>query len=148
MSDAGSQSDLAKRWNGPNFWSPAMGWRLGIAILVSPRQRENISVWQKDAGGHLLSLLITFENVCINLINVYTLTYPTMRKIFFQSLAPFVFPNSRLVIAGDFNCYDSVLDKMGSAWMDAHFCELKLVNFLRDAWHLKHPRDKQFTWYN
>ena len=148
VSDAGSQSDLAKRWNSPNFWSPAMGWRLGVAILVSPRQRENISVWQKDARGHLLSLLITFENVRINLINIYALTYPTERKIFFQLLGPFVFPNSHLVITSDFNSYDSALDKMGSALIGAHFSELKSVNVLRDAWRLKHPRDTQFTWYN
>ena len=148
VSAAGSQSDLAKRWNGPSFWSPAIGRRGGVAILVSPRQRENISVWQKDAGGRLLSLLISFENVRINLINVYAPTYPTERKIFFQSLGPFVFPNSRLVIAGDFNAYDSALDKMGSASIDSHFSELKSVNFLKDAWRLMHPRDKQFTWYN
>ena len=69
--------------------------------------------------------------------------------MFFQSISPFIFPNFRLVIAGDFNSYDSLLDKMGgSASIDAHFSELKSVNFLRDAWRLKHPREKQFTWFN
>jgi len=32
--------------------------------------------------------------------------------------------------------------------MDAHFSELKSVNFLKDAWRFKHPREKQFTWFN
>ena len=98
----------------------------GVVILGSPRQRDNITLWQKDAGGRLVSLLITFENVPVNLINMYAPTYPTETKIFFQSLAPFVFPNSRLVIAGNFNSYNSVSDKMGgTASIDKKFSELK-----------------------
>ena len=31
--------------------------------------------------------------------------------------------------------------------MDAHLTDLKLVYFLRDAWRLKHPRERQFTWF-
>ena len=38
---------------------------------------------------------------------------PTERGVFFQSLDPYFFPNSRLFLAGDFNCYDGSLDKMG-----------------------------------
>ena len=43
---------------------PVFGLRpmRGVAILVSPRQRGNVSVWQKDAGGRLLRLLTIFEN--------------------------------------------------------------------------------------
>lgn len=149
VSDADTLNAFSKRWNGPCFWSPAFGRRGGVVILGSPRQRDNVTLWQKDAGGRLVSLLITFDNVRVNLINVYAPTYPTERKIFFQSLAPFVFPNSRLVIAGDFNSYDSASDKMGgTASIDANFSELKSVNALKDAWRLKHPREKLFTWYN
>jgi len=149
ISDAGCQGALAREWNGPSYWSPAIGQRGGVAILCSPDQRDNISVWQKDSGGRLLSILVSFQNLRVNLVNVYAPTYPTERKMFFQSLRPFIFPNSRLVIAGDFNSYDILLDKMGgSASIDAHFSELKSVNFLRDAWRLKHPREKQFTWFN
>lgn len=71
------------------------------------------------------------------------------RKIFFQSLALFFFPNSHLVIAGDFNSYDSALDNMGgSVSIDPNFSELKSVNALKDAWRLKHRKEKLFTWYN
>ena len=98
--------------------------------------------------GRLLSLLISLNNIRINLLNIYAPTNPAERKIFFQSLRPFLFPHSRLVIAGDINCYDSILDKMGSPSIDSHFSEFKSFNFLRDAWRLKHPREKQFTWFN
>lgn len=148
ISDEISQSALAREWNGPSYWSPAIGRRGGVAILCSPHQRDNISVWQKDAGGRLISLLITINGIRINLVNVYTPTYPTERKTFFQSLDPFLFPNSRLILAGDLNCYDSAMDKMGGpAAIDSRLSELKSVHALRDAWRLKHPRDRQFTWF-
>ena len=68
---------------------------------------------------------------------------------FFQSLDPYFFPNSRLLLAGDLNCYDGSLDKMGgSTSIDARLSDFKSVHFLRDAWRLKHPRDRQFTWFN
>jgi len=71
------------------------------------------------------------------------------RGIFFQSLAPYFFPNLPLILAGDFNCYHGSLDKMGgSVSIDARLTDLKSTNFLWDAWRLKHPRDHQFTWFN
>ena len=36
----------------------------------------------------------------------------------------------------------------GSISIDARLTDLKSTNFLRDAWRLKHPRDRQFTWFN
>ena len=51
ISDDDSLKTLSKKWKGPSYWSPALGRRGGVAILCSPRQREHISVWQKDAGG-------------------------------------------------------------------------------------------------
>ena len=36
----------------------------------------------------------------------------------------------------------------GHASIDARLTDLKSINFLRDAWRLKHPRDRQFTWFN
>lgn len=144
VSDPGSQEALAKRWNGPSFWAPALGRRGRVAILCSPRQSDNVSVWQKDTRGRLISILISLQNLKINLVNIYAPTNPTERQNFFQSISSFVFLNSRLIIAGDFNSHDSALDKMGgSVSIDAHFSELKSVNSLKDAWRYKHPREKQ-----
>ena len=120
-----------------------------VVILCSPGQRENVSIWQKDPEGHLLSLLIHVNGIKVNLVNVYAPTNLTERAVFFQSLQPYLFPNSHLLLAGHFNCYDGTLDKMGgSVLIDARFCDLKSVHFVRDAWHLKHPKEPQYTWYN
>ena len=67
ISDDDSLKTLSKKWKGPSYWSPALRRRGGVAILCSPRQREHISVWQKDAGGRLVSLLLKFDNCKINL---------------------------------------------------------------------------------
>ena len=85
VSDQGSLDALSKKWNGPSYWSPAIGRRGGVAILCAPRQRDNISVWQKDARGRLVSLLLTYGSTRIKLVNVYAPTYPTERAIFFRS---------------------------------------------------------------
>ena len=149
ISNDHSQNVLAQKWSGPSFWSPAIGRRGGVAILCSPEQRDNVSLWQKDADGRLLSLLISCNDVRVNLVNVYAPTNPTERGVFFQSLDPYFFPNSRLFLAGDFNCYDGSVDKMGgSVSIDARLSDFKSVHFVRDAWRLKHPRERQFTWFN
>ena len=137
---------LAQQWDGPTFWSLAIGRQGGVVILCSPGQRENVSIWQKDPEGRLLSLLISFNDIKVN---VYAPTNPTERGVFLKSLQPYLFPNSHLLLAGDFNCYDGALDKMGgSVSIDARLSDLKSVDFVRDAWRFKHPKERQFTWYN
>ena len=136
---------LAQQWDGATFWSLAIGRQGGVVILCSPGQRENVSIWQKDPEGRLLSLLISFNDIKVN---VYAPTNATERGVFLKSLQPYLFPNSHLLLAGDFNCYDGALDKMGgSVSIDARLSDLKSVDFVRDAWRFKHPKDRQFTWY-
>ena len=149
VSDDYRRETLARQWGGPSFWSLAIGRRGGVVILCSPEQRENVSIWQKDSEGRLLSLLISANGIKVNLVNVYAPTSPTERVVFFQSLQPYLFPNAHLLLAGDFNCYDGTLDKMGgSLSIDARLSDLKSVHFVRDAWRLKHPKERQYTWYN
>jgi len=59
----------------PSFWSLVIGRCGGVAIFCSPRLSDNVSIWQKDPEGHLLSLLISGNGV--NLVNVYA---PIRRK--------------------------------------------------------------------
>ena len=109
----------------------AIGRRGGVVTLCSPGQRENVSTWQKDPEGRLLSLLISANGMKVNLVNMYAPTNPTERGVFLQSLQPYLFPNSHLLLAGDFNCYDGALDKMGGlVSTDARFSDLKLNQFI------------------
>ena len=131
VSDDHRPEALAPQWDGPSFWSLAIGRRGGVVTLCSPGQRENVSTWQKDPEGRLLSLLISANGMKVNLVNMYAPTNPTERGVFLQSLQPYLFPNSHLLLAGDFNCYDGALDKMGGlVSTDARFSDLKLNQFI------------------
>ena len=119
----------------------------GVAILCFDVFR-NVSVWQKDRSGRILSLLVKFDDFNLNLVNLYVPTIPAERKIFFQSVPSFFLPNSRLLNGGDMNCFDSALDKLGrSVSLDSDFSDLKSRCNLRDAWRILHPRDRQYTWF-
>lgn len=87
ISNDQSQKVLAQKWSGPSFCSPAIGQRGGVTILCSPEQRDNVSVRQKDADGRL-SLLVSCNDIRLNLVNVYAPTNPTERDVFsiFRSL--------------------------------------------------------------
>ena len=146
---------FSSSWPGPSFWAPAVGRRGGggggggVAILCSDVFRKNVSVWQKDQSGRILSLLVKFDNFNLNLVNLCVTTIPAERKIFFQSVPSFFLPNSRLLIGENMNCFDSALDKLGrSVSLDSGFSDLKSSCNLRDAWRLLHPRDRQFTWFS
>ena len=102
-------------WSDPSFWAPAVATRGGVAILCSNDYSSAISVWQKDSSGSILSLLVSLESLNINLDNVYAPTARAERKTFLQLIPGFFFPNSRPFIDGDFYCYHSSLDKMGTA---------------------------------
>ena len=149
ISDDSTCRSLSSRWRGPSFWAPAVGRRGGVAVFCSERFRERILVWQKDTCGRVLSLLVRFDQVNLNLVNIYAPTSPSERKAFFHSLHSYFFPNSRLVIGGDFNCYNSALDKLGGVpLLDSTLSDLKTSCHLRDAWRFKHPREKQFTCFS
>ena len=75
--------------------------------------KNKVVCWRKDADGRVLSTLVNFNSLRINLINVYAPTAPVERAPFFQSVHSFLFPHSECVIGVDFNCYDCLSDKFG-----------------------------------
>ena len=91
--------------------SGGKGGRGWVAILCSDVFRDNVSVCQNDQSGPIFSLLVKFDEFNLNLVNLYVQTIPAERNIFFQSVPSFLLPNSRLLIGGDMNCFDSALDK-------------------------------------
>ena len=149
ISDADQIKSLSSRWTGPSFWAPAIGRRGGVAVLFSRDFRDKVSVWKKDSDGRILSILLKVDDLNINVVNLYAPTAPTERKTFLQSLHAYFFPHSRLIIGGDFNCYDNSSDKFGgNAVLSKDLSDLKSCFRLVDAWRVKHPRDRQFTWFD
>ena len=132
-----------------SFWSPAIGKQGGVAILISPKCSDEIVCWKKDSNGHLITILVRVDGVDINFVHIYAPTNVTDQKFFYDSLHKFFIPASALVIGGDFNFYDSALDKFGGNVSVANECSsLKDDFILVDAWRKLHPRAREFTWFN
>ncbi|CAH3168468.1 unnamed protein product, partial [Pocillopora meandrina] len=119
----------SRRWLGRCFWSPASGRQGGVVTLIS--------------------ILIRSNGVDVNLVNIYAPTNLAERKIFFDSLHEFFIPSDAIIIGGDFNCYDNVLDKFGgNISIHKEYESLKNDFALVDVWRNLHPGAREFTWFN
>ena len=149
ISDKRVMNSFSSRWRGSIYWSPAVGRRGGVAIFLAEELKNKVICWRKDADGRVLSILVNFNSVRINLINVYAPTVPAERAPFFQSVHSFFFSHSEYVVGGDFNCYDSLSDKFGgNVSVSPVLSDFKSCFSLRDAWRALPPRDSQFMWFS
>ena len=140
---------LSAEWSGPSFWSPAFGRQGGVAILVSDRFDGEILSWRKDSDGRVLSLLATSNGFKINFVNIYAPVNLTHRKIFFENLHDFFLPADAIILGGDFNCYESELDKLGgNVFVAKYLADFRSCFRLSDAWRKLHPRLRQYSWFN
>ena len=103
----------SKAWNGPCFWSPAVGKRAGVLTCFSDSFSGIIRNWKRDVSVEVISLVFELDGLKINLINIYAPTNPTERKVFFDHCHEYFLPCDAVIIAGDYNCYDHHLDKFG-----------------------------------
>ena len=130
LSSASSIKHLSSRWPGPSFWSPAIGRRGGVAVLINDKFDGKVLNWRKDPCGRIISLLVDLFDLRINLISIYTQVNPTERKSFFDNLHEYFIPSHSIIVGGDFNCYDSDLDKFGgNVSLATYLSELKSLIF-------------------
>lgn len=117
--------------------------------MCSKNFNGKVFQWKKDSEGRVLSLLIEYGDIKLNLVNIYAPTVLTERKSFFDQLHSFFFPNAKIVFGGDFNCYNYSLDKFGGNVNKAGDLTNLRSNFhLVDIWRKLHPSTSQFTWFN
>ena len=110
---------------------------------------DEIVSWKKDSHGRIVSILIRSNGVEVNLVNIYAPTNLAERKIFFDSLHEFFIPSAAIIIGGDYNCYDNVLDKFGgNISIHKEYESLKTDFALGDVWCNLHPGSREFTWFN
>ena len=149
VSSESTIKSLSRRWLGRCFWSPACGRQGGVVTLISPKCSDEIVSWKKDSHGRIVSILIRSNGVDVNLVNIYAPTNLAERKIFFDSLHEFFIPSDAIIIGGDFNCYDNVLDKFGgNISIHKEYESLKNDFALVDVWRNLHPGSREFTWFN
>lgn len=134
ISDKHVMNSFSSRWRGSIYWSSAIGRRGVVAIFLADELKNKVVCWRKDADRRVLSTLVNFNSLRINLINVYAPTAPVERAPFFQSVHSFLFPHSECVIGVDFNCYDCLSDKFGgNVSVSSVFSDFKSCFSLRDA---------------
>ena len=107
ISDDSVSHAFSSEWKAPSFWAPALGRSGCVAILCSEAYAGNVSVWQRDVSGRVLSLTVKFGTFKINLVNLYAPTVPSERRTLFQMVPSFFFPKIWPLVGGDFNFYDS-----------------------------------------
>lgn len=94
-------------------------------------------------------MLIDYLGSQINLLGVYAPTNPSDRKSFQENVHEFFIPAANRIICGDFNCYESDIDKFGGNVNVCHaISEFKNNFHLTDIWRKLHPKLREFTWFN
>ena len=149
ISDDKSIKKLSSQWPGTSFWSPAIGKQGGVTILISERFDGKVLSWLKDSGGRILSLLVSYADVTFNVVNIYAPTNPTERRAFFECLHEFFLPADNIILGGDFNCYESDLDKLGgNVSVAKYLSDFRAAFRLVDVWRKRHRRKSEMTWFN
>ena len=149
ISDAKVFQDFSDAWRGPCFWSPAIGKQAGVLTCIKESSLSPVNTWKRDTSGRTISLLLDLDGCIINLLNLYAPTNLTERKVFFETLHEYFLPSDSHVIAGDFNCYKSQLDKSGGNYVPVtYLSDLRSAFSLCDAWCRLHLRLRQCTWFN
>lgn len=92
---------LSSRWSGPSYWYLATGQQGGVLILVNRNFQGEILSWRKDNDGRIISLLVSFNNLQINLISVYAPTNHTDQTVFFDGLHEFFLSADSVILCGD-----------------------------------------------
>ena len=141
-----------KLWKGRCFWSFGTSKSAGVAVVFSPNFSGNIIRFLTDSDGRILSLLIDFNICVLNLVNIYAPNTITDRKAFFSALHSFFISSGLLLLGGDFNCIDNVLDKLNCATVPSAD-KVSLVSLMSDfslvdVWRKRNPRKITFTWSN
>ena len=141
-----------KLWKGECFWSFGTGKSAGVAVIFAPSFPGKIVRFLFDSNGRILSLLIDFHNLFFNVVSIYSPNVPSERKVFFSDLHCYFLSQGILLIGGDFNCIDNVLDKLNCSIVpsaDKTSLVTLLADFsLVDIWRKHNPRKISFTWFN
>ena len=72
-----------KLWKGQCFWSFGTGTSAGVPVLFSQNFSGKIIRFLFDPNGRILSLLAEFNNLFLNIVNIYSPNVVTDRKAFF-----------------------------------------------------------------
>lgn len=141
-----------KLWKGKGFWSFGTGKSAGVAVLFSLGFSGKIIRFLTDSDRRILSLVIDFHNLKFNVVNIYSPNTASDCKLFFSDLHNYVISQGLLLMGGEFNCINNVLDKFNCSFVPAtdknSLASLMSDVSLVDIWRKRHPRKIMFSWSN
>lgn len=141
-----------KLWKGKCFWSFGTGKSAGVAVFFSQNFSGKIIRFLFYSNRRILSLLVKFNNLLLNIVNIYSPNIALDCKTFFSDLHNYFLSQGLLVIGGDFNCIDNVLDKFNCSIVPS-VGKTSLVTLMSDfslvdVWRKQNPRTVSYTWAN
>lgn len=141
-----------RSWNGKCFWSFGIGKSAGVAVIFSPTFSGKIVHFLSDTDGRILSLLVDFNNFKFDLVNIYSPNMASDGKSFFGCLHDYFISQGSLIIGGNFNCINNVIDKFNCLAvlpMDKKSLDSLMADFtLIDIWRKLNPQKVSYTWSN
>lgn len=90
------------------------GKSAGVSIFTPANIPGKISQFRHDTDCRILSALVLVGSHKINIVNIYAPNALSERRAFFDQLQNLFFSQGDLIIAGDFNCVEHELGKLGS----------------------------------
>ena len=151
-SDQDNEIDWGLWWEGSHMLSHGTNLSGGVAILFAPGLDVSILSSKELVGGRALMVKAQIEGFELAFINVYAPNQGANRLAFFRLLKDEVVKlNLDLIcMGGDWNCtLQFTKDRMNeephlqsSSALGRLVTQLDLV----DAWRVKHPDVKQYTW--
>ncbi|KAJ8026529.1 hypothetical protein HOLleu_31380 [Holothuria leucospilota] len=151
-----SQADtryLSNFWEGKSYFSFSnSSHSSGTGILFAKSFHCSVSQVRHDNEGRVVSVLCTRNGFSIRLCNVYAPNSPCARKVFYDQLWYYLRGAIPVVIAGDFNCVSSGLDRRSDSQNSSSYIGSRqlgnviAVHNLIDCWRVAYPDKPGHTW--
>lgn len=146
----GKAESFQNEWGGIGFWSFGGMRSAGVGILFKKNKGIRVMDELRDTDGRVMSVLVQWGGVGYTFMCVYAPTEMSDRKSFFGKLHQYVFPNTLLIVAGDFNCVSRNVDtscvsganRVGSKELGYFLSDFNLL----DGWVYLHGGGTHFTW--
>lgn len=148
------QTKWRSEWGGQVFYSHGSNHSKGVMILINPNFNIQIQRTIHDKSGRFLILKASIEESDVVFVNVYAPNDNASQITFYKILQDRLkeFSDDNLIIAGDFNCPLSPLDKRGGKTVfkknNVRNEIQKLISLydLTDVWRDSYPQQLGFTW--
>ena len=146
-------SAWARDWGGEAYWSFAIRFCSGVAILINKKANLKVDKFESHHSGRLVTVNVSKGNFTCKIVCVYVHATRGQEKIdFINMINKFVRGNSGIILLGDFNLISNQkLDRNSRGWINKGGLNVLegVINpaSLVDVYREKNPLGTQYTWH-